>query len=264
MSGPGASGPIEVARHAGWAEIRIAREEKRNAMDRASRRGLLDAFEALRGEARAIVLTGTGASFCAGMDLKERERDREAGIEGAGEEWIAVNLAIRAHPAIFVAAVNGVALGGGATLISVCDLAVASTRASIGCPEMGFSTYPGMAGPAIQLSALTRKRAAWLVLTTNRVDGATAERWGMVNECVEPEALLPRAREIATGLARFDPVALAESKKALDRIPAFVTDWGEAMEHGQMVNLTIRSRTDAQAAGNARFAAGEKNPGQGS
>ena len=257
------SGPIVVTRHEGWAELRIDREAKRNSMNRESRQGLLRAFEELRGLAKAIVLTGTGGSFCAGMDLKEREQDRQAGIEGAGEEWIAVNMAIRKHPSIFIAAVNGVALGGGSTLINICDLAVASTQASIGCPEMGFSTYPGMAGPAAQLSGITRKQAAWLVLTTNRIDGATAERWGMVNECVEPDRLLSRAGEIAAQIAQFDAVALAESKKALDRIPAFVTDWQEAMDHGQMVNLTIRSKTNAQAEGNARFAAGIKNPGQG-
>ena len=254
---------IVVAEHGDWAEIRIDREDKRNAMNRANRNGLLDAFAALRGKARAIVLTGTGGSFCAGMDLKEVEQDRAAGIAGSGEEWIRVNLAIRAHPAIFVAAVNGVALGGGSTLINVCDLAVASTNASIGCPEMGFATYPGMAGPAAQLSGITRKRAAWMILTTSRVDGATAERWGMVNECVAPEELLPRARAIAQMVARFDPVALAESKKALDRIPAVITNWQDAMDHGQMVNETIRAKTSAQDAGRARFAAGEKNPGQG-
>ncbi|MDB5415187.1 MAG: enoyl-CoA hydratase/isomerase family protein [Rubritepida sp.] len=257
------SGPIEITRHDGWAELRIDREAKRNSMNRESRQGLLRAFEELAGQVRAIVLTGTGGSFCAGMDLKEREQDREAGIEGAGEEWIAVNMAIRSHPAIFIAAVNGLALGGGSTLINVCDLAIASTKASIGCPEMGFSTYPGMAGPAIQLSGVTRKQAAWMVLTTNRLDGAGAERCGMVNECVEPERLLPRAREVAIQVAQFDAVALSESKKALDRIPAFITNWQEAMDHGQMVNLTIRSKTNAQAEGNARFAAGIKNPGQG-
>jgi enoyl-CoA hydratase/carnithine racemase len=257
------TGTVLVARHDGWAEIRLAREDKRNAVDRATRQAMLDAFATLHGEARAIVLTGTGKAFCAGMDLKEREQDRAAGIEGAGDEWIAVNMAIRAHPAIFIAAVNGLALGGGATLINVCDLAVASPEASIGCPEMGFATYPGMAGPAIQLSGVTRKQAAWLVLTTNRIDGATAERWGMVNECVPPDRLLPRAAEIAQQVARFDAVALAESKKALDRIPAFIHDWQEAMDHGQMVNLTIRSRTQAQVEGGMRFAAGIKNPGQG-
>lgn len=257
------SSAVVVTRHDGWAEVRLNREAKRNAVDRATRQAMLDAFAALRGEARAIVITGTGKAFCAGMDLKEREQDRAAGIEGAGDEWIAVNIAIREHPAIFIAAVNGLALGGGATMINVCDLAVASTEASIGCPEMGFATYPGMAGPAIQLSGVTRKQAAWLVLTTNRIDGATAERWGMVNECVAPDRLLSRAGEIAQQVARFDAVALAESKKALDRIPAFITDFSEAMDHGQMVNLTIRSKTKAQAEGNQRFAAGIKNPGQG-
>jgi enoyl-CoA hydratase/carnithine racemase len=111
---------------------------------------------------------------------------------------------------------DGLALGGGATLIKVCDLAIAGTGASIGCPEMGFATYPGMAGPAIQLSGVTRKQAAWLVLTTNRIDRPTAEPRGMVNQCVGPDALLPTAHDLATKLAQFDAVALAESKKALD------------------------------------------------
>lgn len=257
------SGPVETTLHDGWAELRIDREAKRNAMDRATRDAMQDAFASLRGTARAIVLTGTGGSFCAGIDLKEYEADRKRGVLTAGEEWIAVNLAIRAHPAIFIAAVNGLALGGGVTMLNACDLAIASTAASMGCPEMGFATYPGMAGPAIQLSGVTRKHAAWLVLTTNRIDGATAERWGMVNECVEPDALLPRARALAQQVAQFDAVALAESKKALDRIPAFITDWKQAMDHGQMVNLAIRAGTAAQAEGNARFAAGQKNPGQG-
>ncbi|MCW8085585.1 enoyl-CoA hydratase/isomerase family protein [Sabulicella glaciei] len=257
------SDELIIERGEGWAQIQVNREAQRNAMNRATRQGLLRAFEELKGEAKAIILTGTGVAFCAGMDLKEREADRKVGIEGAGEEWIAVNMAIKQHPSIFIAAVNGLALGGGATLINCCDLAIASTQASIGCPEMGFSTYPGMAGPAIQLSGVTRKQAAWLVLTTNRIDGATAERWGMVNQCVEPDALIPTAQALARKVAQFDAVALAESKKALDRIPAFITDWQEAMDHGQMVNLSIRSKTDAQAEGKARFAAGIKNPGQG-
>ena len=257
------TGPIVVTRHEAWAELRIDRDAKRNAMNRESRQGLLAAFAALRNQVRVIVITGTGRSFCAGMDLKEVETDHAAGIMDAGDEWIAVNLAIRAHPAVFIAAVNGLALGGGSTLINVCDLAIASTAASIGCPEMGFATYPGMAGPAAQLSGITRKQAAWMILTAERIDGATAERWGMVNECTAPEELLPRAHALAQHVAQFDPVALAESKKTLDRIPAVITNWKDAMDHGQMVNQTIRSRTTAQDSGRARFAAGIKNPGQG-
>lgn len=253
-----------ITRHDGWAQLQVNREAQRNAMNRTARQGLLNAFKSLKGQVKVVVLTGTGVAFCAGMDLKEREADRTAGIEGAGEEWIAVNMAIRAHPAIFIAAVNGLALGGGATLLNVCDLAIASTKASIGCPEMGFATYPGMAGPAIQLSGVTRKQAAWLVLTTNRIDGATAERWGMVNQCVEPDELLPTAQALAKKLAQFDAVALRESKRALDRIPSVISNWQQAMDHGLMVNTTIKSQTTAMAEGNARFAAGLKNPGQGS
>jgi enoyl-CoA hydratase/carnithine racemase len=254
---------VFVTQHETWAELRINREAKRNAMNREARQGLLQAFERLAGQVKAIVITGTGRSFCAGMDLKEVESDRAAGIDGSSEEWIGVNLAIRAHPAVFIAAVNGVALGGGSTLINVCDLAIASTEASIGCPEMGFATYPGMAGPAAQLSGITRKQAAWIILTTNRVDGATAERWGMVNACVAPDQLLPRAHALAAHVAQFDAVALAESKKVLDRIPNVITNWKDGMDHGQMVNQTIRAKTTAQDAGRARFAAGVKNPGQG-
>ena len=263
MSGVPTNAPVEITRHAGWAVIRIAREAKRNSMNRETRKALREAFDSLANEARAIVLTGTGVAFCAGLDLKEREADQQAGLAGAAdEEWIALNVAIREHPSIFIAAVNGIALGGGATLINVCDLAIASTEASIGCPEMGFAMYPAMAGPATQLM-LPRKRAAWLVLTTNRIDGATAEKWGMVNEVVDADRLLERAGEIAAQIAKFDPVALAEAKKALDQVPANITGWREAMDYGQAVNATIRSKTDATREGLALFAAGKRNPGQG-
>jgi enoyl-CoA hydratase/carnithine racemase len=79
---------------------------------------------------------------------------------------------IREHPAIFVAAVNGFALGGGATLISMCDLAIAADQAEIGMPEIGFGAYPQYSGPAAQIQ-LTAKRAAWLVLTAECIDGRT-------------------------------------------------------------------------------------------
>ena len=256
------SSSVRVERHDGWAVVAITREAKRNAIDRDTRTALVTAFEELKGSARVIVLTGEGRSFCSGLDLKERERDKIEGRDTASHEWIDVNLAIRAHPAVFIAAVNGIALGGGATLISVCDLAVASEEASIGCPEMGFATYPAMAGPGIQFS-LSRKRAAWLVLTTNRIDGRIAEQWGLVNEAVPHERLLERASELAAEIAKFDGVALAESKKALDAIPLRLSDWASALDYGQEVNAAIRAQTDAAAKGMSSFAAGERNPGQG-
>lgn len=253
---------ISVERHDEWALIRMTRADKRNAVDRAMRTALRSALSELEGSARAIVLTGSGQSFCSGLDLKEREADKALGNDTAAQEWIDLNLSIRRHPAIFIAAVNGLALGGGATLITTCDLAIAGTVASIGCPEMGFATYPAMAGPGLQFS-LSRKQAAWLILTTSRINAHTAAAWGLVNELAEDDQLVSRASELAQQLSKFDPVALAEAKRAIDAIPFEHNTWARALRFGQEVNQTIRARTDAAAVGAKRFAAGRGNSGQG-
>ncbi|WP_157793113.1 enoyl-CoA hydratase/isomerase family protein [Bordetella genomosp. 8] len=234
--------PIVIERHQGWAVVRIARPEKRNALDRRARIALLRAFDSLQGQARCIVLTGTDGSFCAGLDLKERASELAAGQrDTSGDEWIAVNMAIRRHPAVFIAAVNGMALGGGMTLVNSCDLALAAEDAWLGCPELASSAYAGAAGPTGMLS-WPRKRVAWMLLTAERIDAHTAERWGVVNEVVAADRLLARAAELATRIAGFDVAALEETKKSLDHVPAQVADWEGAMRYGQSVNAAIRAR----------------------
>jgi enoyl-CoA hydratase/carnithine racemase len=112
---------VTVEQRPGYAIVGLNRPEKKNALNRAARRELLAALTFLRAECRAIVLTGCGDSFCSGVDLKEARADAEAGTApDPGSDWIEVLIAIREHPAVFIAAVNGLALGGGATLISVC------------------------------------------------------------------------------------------------------------------------------------------------
>lgn len=233
-------GNVIVERMDGWAIVRIAREAKRNALDRRTRGALLHAFGELEGQVRCIVLTGSGASFCAGLDLKERANERATGQpDTSGDEWIDVNMAIRRHSAVFLAAVNGTALGGGMTLINSCDLAIAAEDASLGCPELALSAYAGAAGPTAMLS-LPRKRVAWMLLTAERIDARTAEHWGVVNEVVPAPALMERASELARRIAGFDAVAVAETKKSFDQVPANVPDWEGAMRYGQSVNAAIR------------------------
>src|ERR1700741_5338064 len=254
---------VTVKRHPGYAVVGLSRPEKKNAVNRAMRRELLDALASLRAECRAIVLTGCGDSFCSGVDLKEARADAEAGTPpDPGSDWIEVLIAIREHPAVFIAAINGLALGGGATLISVCDLAVATHEAEIGMPEIGFGAYPQFSGPGAQIQ-LTAKRAAWLVLTAQRIDGRTAEAWGMVNRSVPLAGLMDEAGRLASMLSAFDAVALSESKRALDAIPASISDWRQAFEYGFFPTTRIRSLSAAQGEGVSRFLAGEKKPGQG-
>ena len=241
------SDSVVVQRHLGWWCIRIAREPKRNALDRATRRALHAALDAARSEARAIVLTGTGGSFCAGLDLRERAADLAAGApDTAGTEALELNMALRTHPAVTIAAVNGLALGGGVTLVHACDLALAASAASFGCPELTSGGYASMAGPTSRL-LLPRKRAAWLLLSGERVDATTAERWGVVNAVLDDAALLPRACALAERIAGYDPAALAETKASLDHGPGDAGPgiWREAMAHGQGVAAAIRAAREA-------------------
>lgn len=244
-----------------FAILTLNRPDKRNAMNRRSRAALLDALHKLEGGPRAVIITGNGAAFCAGMDLKEQAGDRSAGVQSANTEWRDVNIAIRQHSAIFIAAVNGHALGGGLTLINVCDLAIAADSASIGMPEITFATYPGLAGPSTQLS-LARKRAAWMILTGERINGQTAEDWGIVNRCVPSSELMQAAEALAKRIVGFDSDALAASKRALDVIPSAISDWRQAFDFGELTNAAIRERTDAQEGRHEHFGANRKNSGQ--
>jgi enoyl-CoA hydratase/carnithine racemase len=254
---------VVVEDRSAYALIRLNRPEKRNAMSHAARLALAAALVTVRRH-KVVVLTGTGTSFCAGVDLKEAAAEREAGAgEASSREWIDVLLSIRRHPAIFIAAVNGFALGGGSTLINVSDLAIAADEAEIGMPEMGFATYPGMAGPAMQIM-LARKRAAWMILTARRIDGQTAERWGMVNRSVPLAELDREADLLARHVAQFDAAALSASKAALDVIPDRIGDFAGGFDYGQYVNTVINARSMGQGEGLDRFARGEPNIGQGS
>lgn len=246
----------------GFAWIRINREAKRNAMDQAARDALREALLRARGETAVVILTGTGRAFCAGIDLKEVRAQSEHGSDQALVDWRALNLEIREHPAVFIAAVNGIALGGGTTLAGVCDLALAADEAEFGLPEVGFGMYPNPAGPAAQLN-LTRKRAAWLVLTAERIDGPTAAAWGLVNESVAGAELETRAAAIARRLGTFDPVTLREAKRALDTIPLAVEDWPAAFAFGSEVNKRIQAESDHANSALDGFRAGRRNPGQG-
>lgn len=234
-------GDIVVTDRGSFAILTISRESKRNAVNRSCRQNLMLALSYLNGRFPVVILTGTGSSFCAGIDLKERADDVARGDFSASAEWIDVNVAIREHPSIFIAAVNGLALGGGATLINVCDLAIAADTVEIGMPEMSFSTYPAMAGPSTQL-ALSRKRVSWMMLTTERITAAVAVEWGLVNQCVPPARLMTSAEELAQRIAQFNPIALSAAKQAIGQIPANIRDLRQAFQYGELVNAKIQLR----------------------
>jgi enoyl-CoA hydratase/carnithine racemase len=236
----------------GVAVIEFNRPAKRNAVNREMRKAIMAMLQSIRGKHHVCIIKGSGGSFCAGVDLKEYEQEFKSGFVEKESEWSTVLLEIRAHPAIFIAAVEGYALGGGLTLIGVCDLALASRTAQIGMPEIRYGMYPTMAGPASHLT-LPRKVAALMILTGQLIDGDTAERWNLVNRATAPAELLPEAHLLAQKLVALDPVALAESKKTFDVIPHQISGWSQAFEYAEGVNAQIERQSATTHDGLARF-----------
>lgn len=239
-----------------YAVITFNRPEKLNALSSPMVLQLQERLAECRGRHSAIVITARGKAFCAGVDLRERNEWVRKGAKIRGDnvrnKWYdTMGTIIRNHPAIFIAAVNGLALGGGATLVNICDLAIMADAAEIGVPQISWGIYPGIAGASTQVRVL-RKQAAWPILTGRPISAAAAVDMGLVNLAVPAERLLDEAKAIAAHIARFEPAALDWCKKALDQIPSQITDWKVAVEYGRGVDNIIRDQV-----AKARAAAGD-------
>ena len=252
---------VLVDQREGYAVITLNRPAKRNAMNSAAQNQLMEALEATADSCAAIVLTGAGdISFCAGVDLSERRgmgvQDNSRQMAWGADSWFEVQERILRHPAVFVAAVNGFALGGGLTLVNNCELAVAADTAQFGMPELGLGTFPALAGPST-FHRLLPKHAAHMIFTAQRVDAATALTWGLVNEVVEPGRLLDRACEIAERIAQFDPIAVDYSKKAVREIANL--DWSRSIDYGLRTGALIRSQTATASSQVREFLSADNN-----
>jgi len=241
----------------GFAVITFNRPEKLNALSSPMVLQLQQRLDECKGRHAVIVITARGKAFCAGVDLRERNDWVRKGARIRGDnvrnKWYdTMGTIIRNHPSVFIAAVNGLALGGGATLVNICDLAIMAEDAQIGVPQISWGIYPGIAGASTQVRML-RKHAAWPVLTGRSLSAAEAVEVGMVNMAVPGERLLDEAKALAAHIARFEPVALDWCKKALDQVPSHFAEWSVALEYGRGVNNIIqdqvaKARAQAQQA----------------
>lgn len=222
-----------------YACITLNRAGKRNALDRAAQLELQKILRETTGRYAAIILTGAGSSFCAGLDAEGDTGDGEHSRQG--NVWIDTIEAIRKHPSVVIAAVNGEALGDGVSLINVCDLAIAAEDAGIGMPDITRAAYPEIAGPSTQLRIL-RKHASWMILTGKSIDGRTAAKWGLVNLAVPASRVMDEARAVAGEIAKFNPVTVDWTKKAIDDIPSHISDWTAALEYGRVITAVVQNR----------------------
>lgn len=197
----------------------LQRPEALNAFDRALLRALLAAVEAARDDRtlRAAIVTGAGdKAFSAGADLKER-RDMTLDEARAFVALISRTFdAVAQLPFPTIAAVNGVAFGGGMELLLACDLRILADTATLGQSEVGVGIMPGAGGTQRLPRLVGVGRAKELILSARRFSAAEAHAWGLANRVVPAAEVLPAARALAAAIAANAPLAVRQAKHAID------------------------------------------------
>jgi enoyl-CoA hydratase/carnithine racemase len=192
-------------------------EGRRNAISRAMLRELDERVENLAAEVRVVVLTGAGdKAFCAGADLKERATMSEGEVRDFLAGLRRTFRKIERSRSIFVAAVNGIAFGGGTELALSCDLRAAAPASELGLTEVKLGIIPGGGGTQRLSRLIGPGRAKDLILTGRRVSAAEAYSIGLVNRLAPEGRLLEMAFQMSLQIAENAPLAIAAAKHAID------------------------------------------------
>lgn len=200
----------------GVATITLNRPDARNALSLEVLRALPRAVREVdaRDDVAAIVLTGADPAFCAGLDLKElgagtlsaEVAPKGGDGDGASGRWRGPFPPTRVP---VIGAVNGVAVTGGLELALACDLLIASEHARFADTHARVGIMPGWGLSVLLPQAVGLRRAKQMSITGNYVDAATALDWGLVNQVVAHDELLPTAHQLAADVASNDPRAVS-------------------------------------------------------
>jgi enoyl-CoA hydratase/carnithine racemase len=199
--------------------VRLDRPEVLNAIDSRMGRETLDLWTRLAADAgrlRAVVLTGSGErAFCAGADLKERDGMSEEAWRAQHEIFERSFVALVECPLPVIAAVNGVAFGGGLEMALCCDFIYCASGARFALPETSRGLMPGGMGTQNLARAIGERRAKELVLGARAIGAEEALAWGLVNRVCEPARLLEEAIAAAAAIAANAPLAVRQAKKSI-------------------------------------------------
>jgi methylglutaconyl-CoA hydratase len=234
------------------AVLTLNRPDRRNALSRGLIAAIGDAVRRARDDAAVccVILTGAGNAFCAGMDLAELQESLAA--PGESPVWDdSLRLAtvfdlLYTLPKPTIAAVNGAAVAGGAGLVSVCDLAVATPIAKFGYPEVRRGLVAAMVMPHL-MRHVGERMARYLLLTGELIDAEEARRAGFINAVVAAEELLDRALSWSRSLAEGGPQALAGTKALLKQFSHQVLSLEEAAKASAAPRLTEECRQGLEA-----------------
>jgi enoyl-CoA hydratase/carnithine racemase len=210
---------VELTTESGVTTVKLNRPDRYNALGSRIVEELGAVLEEVEGseQTRVMILTGAGErAFCSGVDLKERsEMD-------ANQRW-AHNRALNAFAERLarlqvptIAAMNGLAFGGGLEITLACDFRIAAEGATFALPEVGIGIVPGAGGTQRLPRLVGPTRAKEMILTGRRISAQEAREMGLVSKVVPLSSLIDEARALAEEIAANSPLALAYAKAAVD------------------------------------------------
>jgi enoyl-CoA hydratase len=200
------------------ATISINRPDKRNALNAAVRREIVEVLDALRtnNDVRVVIFTGVGdKAFIAGADIGEFAQ-RTALEQRESMQGRRVFDEIAAYSKPTIAMINGFALGGGCELAMACDIRIAARSAKFGQPEIKLGIIPGGGGTQRLPRLVGTGRALRLILTGDIIDAEEAHRIGLVDVLVNDDELKAHTTQLAQTMANHSPLALRLAKAAVN------------------------------------------------
>ena len=227
---------------AGVATLTLNAPARRNSLSVSMLSALAEALAALAQDrtVKVVVLAANGPAFCAGHDLKEltaHRGDPDGGRAFYAEvmkQCAALMQAIVALPQPVIACVQGIATAAGCQLVATCDLAVASSAAQFCTPGVNIGLF--CSTPMVALTRnLGAKAAMEMLLTGEMVRAPEAQRLGLVNRCVAPEALVPETQALARAIAAKSTRTVRIGKQAFYRQREMPLDEAYAYAAGVMV-----------------------------
>ncbi|HSW69884.1 MAG TPA: enoyl-CoA hydratase-related protein [Gammaproteobacteria bacterium] len=210
---------LNITRHdSGILQLTLNRPDALNALNAELMEQFYQAFIQAKNDhaVKALLITGKGKAFSAGADIKQLlALNGQTGLAFA-ERGQSIFRLLEQLGKPSLAAVNGFALGGGCELAMAATLRIASFNAIFGQPEVKLGVVPGFGGTQRLARLVGKGRALDLCLTGKTITAEQALAWGLVNEIVSPEELLPRAETILTGLIHMGPIALRSVMSVID------------------------------------------------
>jgi enoyl-CoA hydratase len=242
---------LPVAGHDGVALLTIDRQDALNALSFAILADIASALERLDIDpaCRVTVVTGAGErAFAAGADIRELavQTPTSLTVDGAFSAWDRIKR-IRKP---LIAAVRGVALGGGCELAMACDMIVAAEDARFGQPEIKLGVMPGAGGTQRLTRAIGKARAMELILTGRMMDAREADAHGLLTQVVPSDQVLDAALTLASTIAAMPPIAVMSAKESILRADEVSLEAGLELERR---NFFMLFASEDQAEGMAAF-----------